>query len=237
MIFKRLQILLFAILISGCSYGQSATNGTVENYFGAKHTAIELDQLLESKVDSLNIPGVSFALINDGEIIHHKTLGYADRQAGKPVTNQTIFEGASISKSVFAFFVMTYVEEGKLELDKPLYEYLPNPDIENDKRYKKITARMVLSHRSGFPNWRFEEMDGRLKIYFEPGTDYRYSGEGYQYLTKVLAEIENTDSEGLEAAFQERVAEPLRLDHTSFLQNSFTKKKIRPNRTMKMLSR
>lgn len=223
MTFKTLQILLFIILLSGCSYGQPDTNGIIKDYFGTNLSTTDLDTFMESKMDSLNIPGLSFALINDGEMVHHKTLGYADRESEKPVTNQTIFEGASISKSVFSFFVMTYVEEEILDLDKPLYEYLPYPDIEDDERYKKITARMVLSHRSGFPNWRFNEMNGRLKIYFEPGTDYKYSGEGYQYLAKVLAEIEDTDSEGLEVAFQRRVAQPLGLDHTTFLQTPFTK--------------
>lgn len=223
MTFKTLPILLFSILISDCSYGQPAPDEVIEDYFGTEISVQDLDGFLEFKMDSLNIPGLSFTLINDGEIVHHKTLGYADREAGNPVTRQTIFEGASISKSVFAFFVMTYVEEGKLDLDRPLYEYLPYPDIENDERYKKITARMVLSHRSGFPNWRFNEMDGKLKIYFEPGTDYKYSGEGYQYLAMVLRELENTNWEGLEAVFQQKIATPLGLEHTVFLQSPFTK--------------
>lgn len=223
MSFKTLQIFLITVFISGCSYGQSATNDIVENYFGSNLSSSELETFLQSKMDSLSISGLSFALINDGEITHHKTLGFADVESNNPVTNNTIFEGASLSKSVFAFFVMTFVEEGKLNLDKPLYEYLPYPDIANDERYKKITARMVLSHRSGFPNWRSDEMDGRLKIYFEPGTDYKYSGEGYQYLAKVLREIEDTDWEGLESIFQQKIAEPLNLEHTVFLQTSFTK--------------
>lgn len=223
MTFKTLQILLFTILVSGCSYGQPAPDGGIKDYFETNRSTIEFDDFLESKMDSLNIPGLSFALINDGEVVHHKTLGYADLEAGKPVTDSTIFEGASISKSVFAFFVMTYVEEGKLDLDRPLYEYLPYPDIADDERYKKITARMVLSHRSGFPNWRFNELDGKLKIYFEPGTGYKYSGEGYQYLAKVLREIEGTDWEGLEDIFQQKIAESLNLHHTVFLQTPFTK--------------
>ena len=132
-------------------------------------------------------------------------MGYADVEEKLPITAETIFEGASLSKSVFAFFVLTYVEEGKLSLDKPLYEYLPYDDIDHDDRYKKIIARMVLSHRSGFPNWRRDEADGKLKIKFEPGTQYHYSGEGYQYLAMVLRHIEGTDWNGLEAAFQTKV--------------------------------
>src|SRR5690606_33606031 len=137
---------------------------------------------LKSRMDSLNIPGLSIAVINDSKVVYHNTFGFANVEKKLPVTDKTIFEAASISKSEFAFFVMQFVEEGKLDLDKPLYEYLPYQDIANDERYKKITARMVLSHRSGFPNWRENEDDKKLKIKFDPGTDYEYSGEGYQYL-------------------------------------------------------
>lgn len=66
-------------------------------------------------------------------------------------------------------------------------------------------------------------MDGKLKIYFEPGTNYKYSGEGYQYLVKVLREIENTDREGLKESYQQKVSEPLGLEQTVFLQTPFTK--------------
>ena len=115
-------------------------------------------------MDSLNIPGLSIAVINDGKVVYHQTFGFANLEKKLPVTKKTIFEGASLSKSVFAFFTMKYVEEGRLDLDKPLYEYLPNADIAYDERYKKITARMVLSHRSGLPNWRENEEDKKLKI-------------------------------------------------------------------------
>lgn len=223
MILRILQLILLLLLSSGWSPGLPESEKKIENYFGTELTISVVDNFLESKMDSLNIPGLSFALINEGEVVHHKTLGYADVEQKKLVTDQTIFEGASLSKSVIAFFVMTYVEDGKLDLDKPLWEYHPYPDIAGDERYKKITARMVLSHRSGFPNWRSDEMDGRLKIYFDPGTDYKYSGEGYQYLAKVLMEIENTDQDGLEDIFQKKIAQPLGLEHTVFLQTSTTK--------------
>ena len=140
-------------------------------------------------MDTLNIPGLSIAVINDSKVVYHQTFGYANHEKKLPVTDKTIFERASLSKSIFAFFMMKFVEEGKIDLDKPLYEYLPYPDIAHDDRYKKIKGRMVLSHRSGFPNWRENEADRKLKIKFEPGTNYEYSGEGYQYLAMVLKNI------------------------------------------------
>jgi CubicO group peptidase (beta-lactamase class C family) len=194
----------------------------IKDYKGDMIPNDTLDSYLTSRMEELNIPGLSFALINEGKVVYHKTMGYANLEENLPVTDQTIFEGASISKSVFAFFVMSYVEEGKLDLDKPLYAYLPYPDIAHDERYKKITPRMVLSHRSGFPNWRENEEDKKLKIKFEPGTDYEYSGEGYQYLAMVLKELEGTDWQGLEAVFQEKIAKPLGMEHTVFIQTPYT---------------
>lgn len=206
--------------------GISSDNGSeIVSYFGSKITKEAFDRYLQSRMEELNIPGLSVAVVNDGEVVHQQTLGYANVEKKLPVTKNTIFEGASISKSVFAFFVMKYVEAGKLELDRPLYQYLPYPDISHDKRYKQITARMVLSHQSGFPNWREDEADKKLKIKFDPGTGYEYSGEGYQYLAMVLKHIKGTDWKGLEAAFQDKVADPLDMEHTVFVQNPYTRKR------------
>ena len=186
-------------------------------------------------MEKLKIPGLSVAVINDGKVVYEKTMGYANVEEELPITAETIFEGASLSKSVFAFFVMTYVEEGKLSLDKPLYEYMPYAYSDHDDRYKKITARMVLSHHfPGFPNWRRDEADGKLKIKFEPGTQYLYSGEGYQYLAMVLRKIEGADWNSLETAFQERVAKPLGLGTHGIYSDSLTQKKIRPGPIMNM---
>ena len=210
-------LIVVLLVICSCNRPTEVVNNNV--WDSSKY---RLDTLLTSKVKDLKIPGLSFALIEDGKVSYHKTIGYANLEKNIPVTEKTIFEGASMSKSVFAFFLMTYVEEGKLDLDKPLYEYLPYPDIAHDERYKTITARMVLSHRSGFPNWRENETDKTLKIKFDPGTSYEYSGEGYQYLAMVLRSIEGTDWNGLEAAFQKRIGEPLGLDHTVFIQTPYT---------------
>lgn len=208
------------IITASC---QSQDQIEIRNLKGFEIATDSISTFLQSRIDALNIPGLSIAVINDGKVVYHQTFGYANLEKEIPVTEKTIFEGASMSKSVFAFFIMKFVEEGKLDLDRPLYEYLPYPDIANDERYKKITARMVLSHRSGFPNWRENEEDKKLKIKFEPGSDYEYSGEGYQYLAMVLKHIENTDWNGLETIFQNKVAKPLGMEHTVFIPTSYTK--------------
>ena len=207
------------ILLFSCK-----SEDSIDSYLGFDTIPKEsLDQFLDEKVKDFDIPGMSIAFINDGKVVHHRVMGLASKENNLPITNATVFEGASMSKSIFAYFVMKYVDEGKLDLDKPLYEYLPYEDIAHDDRYKKITARMVLSHRSGFPNWRQDREDGKLVIHFDPGTDYRYSGEGYMYLSKVLKEIDQTDWEGLETIFQEKVAKPLGMEHTVFIQDEYSK--------------
>jgi len=217
------RILLFtlmaSVLLQACSSGEN----TLESYSGLDIPIDSLDAYLDQKMEQMGIPGMSIAFIEEGKIIHHRTLGYANVQDEIPVTDQTIFEAASLSKPVFAYFVMKYVEEGKLDLDKPLYTYLPYPDIAYDERYKQITARMVLCHRTGFPNWREDMPNDSLVIQFDPGTAYFYSGEGYQYLAKVLKEIDQTDWEGLEKTFQEKVAQPLGMQHTVYIQDDYSK--------------
>lgn len=193
------------------------------SYLGLPIGSQEFDRHVEAQMAERGVPGVSIAVINEGEVVHHATLGLANVEEGLPVSENTIFEGASISKPMFGFFVMRLVDDGKLDLDRPLHEYYPHPDVADDPRSQQITARMVLSHQSGFPNWREDEDDKQLRIQFDPGTDYLYSGEGYQYLAMVLREIEQTDWAGLESLFQNQVAEPLGLQHTVYIQTPYTR--------------
>ena len=191
------------------------------NYFlygDRKINTTTLRQFLEEEMAAKSIPGLSMAVFNRDGITHYINLGKADIERNIPISEKTIFEAASLSKPLFAYFIMKYVDKGILDLDKPLYEYLPYKDIEHDDRYKKITARMVLSHTTGFPNWR-EDHNNELFISFEPGTNYQYSGEGFQYLAKVLAHLLKTDDLGLQEAFHDQVAQDLGLETTRFVQD------------------
>ncbi len=192
----------------------------IKNAQGQEVTPQDLESFLAIAMEDFDMPGLSLAIINDGQVVYHTVKGMSDRENEQAVNEQTIFEGASLSKPLFAHFVMTFVEEGKLNLDRPLYEYLPYEDIAHDERYKQITARMVLCHTTGFPNWRTDYPAQQLFIQFEPGSSWHYSGEGYQYLALVLAKLAKTDAKGLEALFQERIAAPLGMTHTRFIQDS-----------------
>ena len=162
-------------------------------------------------------PGISLAFVNDGKVVYELNTGKS--APDKEVTKQTIFEGASLSKPLFAYFTMKLVEKEILNLDTPLHTYLPYADIAHDERYKKITARMVLSHQTGFPNWRTDSPGEDLFLNFEPGTGFEYSGEGYQYLALVLQQLTGTNPSGLQELFEKDVSGPLGMTRTRFIQN------------------
>lgn len=174
---------------------------------------------LENRVPELlkagTVPGLSLALIRGGKTYWVHAFGVRNAKTGEPVTEQTIFEAASLSKPVFAYGVLKLVDQGRLDLDAPLTKYLPKPYIEGDPRLEKITARIVLSHRTGFPNWRG---DGNpLTIRFTPGERFSYSGEGFVYLQKVVEQI---TGKPLNDYMTEAVFQPLGMTSSSYLWRS-----------------
>ncbi len=175
----------------------------------------ELETLMKEK----KVPGLSLVIIENAEITVHMELGLKNSQKKDIIEVNTIFEAASLSKPVFTYGILKLVENGKLDLDKPLTEYLCYSDITNDERVNSITARMVLTHTSGFPNWR--PKNESLKIYFQPGERFSYSGEGFLYLQKV---VEHISGLSLEDYMQNTVFIPLRMTHSSFIWTNDSKK-------------
>ncbi len=175
----------------------------------------ELEALMREK----KVPGLSLVMIENAEIIAHMELGLKNTQKTDLIDKNTIFEAASLSKPAFTYGILTLVEDGKLDLDKPLTEYLCYSDITNDQRINSITARMVLMHTSGFPNWRSKKES--LKIHFQPGERFSYSGEGFLYLQKV---VEHISGLSLEEYMQKNVFIPLGMTQSSFIWTNDSKK-------------
>lgn len=167
---------------------------------------------LETLMREMKVPGLSLVIIENAEITLHMELGLKNSQKKDPIDENTIFEAASLSKPVFTYGILKLVENGKLDLDKPLAEYLCYSDITNDERINSITARMVLTHTSGFPNWR--PKNESLQIHYRPGERFSYSGEGFQYLQKVVEHITQLT---LEEYMQNNVFIPLEMTHSSFM--------------------
>lgn len=146
-----------------------------------------LGQQIPKLMEETVVPGVSIAIIKDAKLAWHRAFGVKDRASNKPVDDDTMFEAASIGKPVFAYAVMKLCEKGVMNLDTPLTKYTSERFLEGDPRLDLITARRVLSHTSGFQDWRSEKEP--LKIHFTPGEKYLYSGEGYSYLQSVVAHV------------------------------------------------
>lgn len=174
-------------------------------------TVAELEKDIPGWLREASVPGMSIAVIRGGKTYWVHGFGVKDAKTGQPVTDQTTFEAASLSKPVFAYGVLKLVDEGKLDLDAPLTKYLPQRYIEGDERLDKITARIVMSHRTGFRNWRNNE---GLKIYFTPGERFSYSGEGFVYLQKVVEQI---TGKKLNEYMSEAVFVPLGMTNSSYV--------------------
>jgi Beta-lactamase class C and other penicillin binding proteins len=196
----------------------------IKSLSGKEITAAEMDKFLRSQMDSIGLPGLSIAIINDAKIIYHRTLGVTNVDTKEKVSEETLFDAGSMSKTPFTFLVLKMVEQEILNLDQPLYTYLPYPDIAHDDRYKLITARMVLCHTSGFPNWRIMNKDQKLDIKFTPGTQFLYSGEGFEYLANVVAHLKNIQKNDLQDLFKAEVSTPLGMKYAYYTWNDYVEK-------------
>ena len=174
-----------------------------------------IQALVPPLIKEARIPGLQIALIRDGKIAWHESFGLKNATTGEPVTDETIFEAASFTKPFFAYYAMKLVEQGVLNLDKPLISYVPADLVEKllghplDEKgfhrdwFEKITARQILSHSSGMPHG---EAGTPFPLYFEPGTKWKYSADGYFFLQKM---IEYLKSDKLENLMQREVLDPL----------------------------
>lgn len=182
---------------------------------GAKKEQIiaRLESVIPRLLEEGIVPGLSMALIQKGELAWHHGFGVKNSQTKEPVVANTMFEAASLSKPVFAYAVLKLVDAGKLDLDTPLNKYLPgNYDVGDDARINQITARHVMSHTPGFPNWR--RQGGPLTIHFTPGERFSYSGEGFVYLSKV---VEHIAGEKFNDFMKKMVFDPLGMTDSSYV--------------------
>lgn len=169
-----------------------------------------LDKLLKDN----HIPTLGLGIIENGKLTQIKVYGKLNDNIS--ASYNSLFNVASLTKPVTAMTVLRLVSLGKWNLDEPLYKYFTDPDVAKDPRHKKLTTRLVLSHQTGFANWRWTNKDQKLSFDFEPGTKYQYSGEGFEYLRKA---IEKKFGKSLEDLAKEMVFKPLNMNDTSYIWN------------------
>lgn len=157
------------------------------------------------------IPALGIGYIADGKIQEVKVFGILEK--GKPAPQNAIWNVASLTKPITAMVALKLVNAGQWDLDEPIYKYWIDPNIADDPRTKKLTTKHILSHQSGFPNWRYKNTDGKLSFDFEPGTKYQYSGEGFEYLRKAL---ENKFHKTLNQLADSLIFKPLQMTDTKY---------------------
>ena len=181
----------------------------------------QIPKLMEEAI----VPGLSIALIKDAKLFWRRGFGVKDSASKEPVDNDTVFEAASVSKTVFAYAALKLCEKGVIGLDTPLTKYAPKPFLEGDPRLELITARHVLSHTSGFQNWRSDKEP--LKIHFTPGERYQYSGEGYSYLQSVVTHLAG---QPIEPYMKANLLVPFGMTASGYAWNdTFEKRMARPH--------
>lgn len=213
--------LLTGLFAAGGAEAQSVRS-RVTRLDGRSLSSAEVERTVERLMRAGRVPGLALAILNKGEVVYLSGFGVARADTRTPLTDTTVMYAASFTKSMFAYMVMQLVEEKALDLDrsmarylaKPLSEYEKYADLAGDERWRRITPRMLLSHTSGLPNWRWFRPNETLDIMFEPGARYSYSGEGINLLQFVIEEATGRQVGDL---MQERVFGPLGMSRTSMV--------------------
>lgn len=209
-------VIVAALLLLGAQTARGAGTVALANatqQLGSPAFAAEWKQWLRQELPPLlaqhRVPAAAVAVVQEGRLVASVVVG--EREAGKPAGKDTLFNVASLTKPVFAHAVLALVSQGRFALDEPLARHWIDPDVADDPSQGTLTARHVLSHQTGFPNWR----DGqKLRFAFSPGEGVGYSGEGFDYLRRA---VEAKIGWGITQLAAETVFVPFGMSDTHFV--------------------
>lgn len=160
-----------------------------------KLTSTSFQEDIEKLMLEKNVPALGIGIIEDGVLRQVKV--YGELKKNTPAPYNAIFNIASLTKPITTLLTLRLVSNGDWDLDEPLYHYWVDPDVKNDPLHKKLTTRHVLTHQTGFDNWRWMNKLQKLTFNFEPGTKCKYSGEGFEYLRIAIEQKFNKPFEEL----------------------------------------
>lgn len=169
------------------------------------------EQKVMGYLTKYHVPAVGIGIIDQGKLKQVMVLG--DLKKNTPAPYNTIFDVASLTKSIVVSLTLTLVSKGQWDLDEPVSNYWIDPDILHDSRYKLLTTRIILNHQTGFPNWRWMNTSKKLDFKFKPGTSFGYSGEGFEYLRKA---IENKYHQSLAHLADSLIFKPFKMHESQF---------------------
>ena len=203
---KKSSLCLLLIVLLG------SVEGTHAKTSKPAPVSLAFEKKLPEWLKETNVPAAGIGIIENGKLIYTKVFGEL-RNGGpthSPAPQNSIFQVASLTKPVVEILTLKLVTNGKWNLDEPLANYWVDPDVQTDPRHKKLTTRHVLTHQSGFPNWRGAN---KLEFMAEPGTKVNYSGEGLEYLRRAL---EKKFNEPLQRLAQKHLFQPYDMNDTRF---------------------
>lgn len=207
--------LIVLLSLAGCT-----TSENKRNEFDAAVIDAEVLRLMERE----DVQGMALAVIEDGAVVHVAAYGQRNVEQNLPLTVDTIMYGASLTKTAFAYLVLQLVDEGRLDLDASVAELLPRPlpeykegdddfsDLAGDERWRALTPRVLLTHTTGFSNFRWLEEDQQLRFHHDPGNRYGYSAEGFYILQLILEQGLGLD---VGEEMQTRIFDRFGMTHTS----------------------
>ena len=194
------------------SSGASARRDRNGPWIPSKEFMADLPRLM----DVVSLPGLAMATVENGAVVWTRAVGVTNVETRAPVQADSVFEAASMSKPVFAYVVLKLADEKLIDLDRPLVQYRRPDYLSNHPDIDLITARDVLRHSTGLPNWRIRPEE-KLTPAFKPGSRWRYSGEGFFWLQLVVEQI---TGKGLDTVMRSRLFEPARMPLSTFGWNA-----------------
>jgi CubicO group peptidase (beta-lactamase class C family) len=217
-------------LVSACFLGQAVaerpTSSLIRRLDGSTITTAAAESFARETLAAARVTGAQIAVLDRGRLVWSVAFGLRRREPPLAMDRETTTWAASITKGVFATYVMQLVERGEFSLDTPVAKQLPRSletyeanretatELVRDPAWPGVTPRMLLAHTSGLANFPFVEPDKKMHLHFKPGTQYRYSGDGINLVQFV---IEQQKGRPLDQLMQEALFTPLGMTRTGII--------------------
>jgi CubicO group peptidase (beta-lactamase class C family) len=214
------------LLLSATARSQQPAADAIRRLDGSSISIARADSSARKTLEAAHVTGAQIAVIDRGRLVWSAAYGLRRRQPELPMDRETTMWAASITKAVFATYVMQLVERGEFNLDRPIASQLPRPldsyepyketasEVVKDPAWSTVTPRMLLAHSSGLANFAFLESDKKMHLQFKPGTQFRYSGEGINLVQFV---IEQKKGKPLESLMNDAIFAPLEMGRTGLI--------------------
>lgn len=234
----RISVLLIIFILLAVSVSELYKTKEVKPHTSFEGFTAYLDERVPSLMEDYDIPGVNIAVVTKGKVAWSKAYGYADLEKGRKMTTDTYCRVESISKSVTAFGVMKLVQQGKIDLDKPVKQYITKWEFPNSQYAEEnVTVRQLLCHTAGLPLGNIferyspteeipslkENLSKEATLMQEPGVSFSYSNTGYNLLELLIEEVTNRD---FAEYMKEEVLIPLGMNKSTFIWSDELEPKV-----------